>query len=259
MPAMLMQRVGLHRWVSGRTFWGAPIQLLTGETVSRGILPFGYSELALTALMIDVVKLGMRVVDVGAHLGYEAMLASVLVGSSGKVVCFEPQPEVASWAWRNLRKYQQARLVQAAVGEAEGLANFADAGLARSAFSGATMAANAQSYTARVTTLAAALEVGERPIDFIKCDVEGGEMAILRGARDILIADRPFLVLEAEMPDDNPARPRVREFIEFLSPLGYRPLSFEYDGALKVGPFGSFPVGHANVAFVHTSQNWRST
>jgi hypothetical protein len=73
---LFLQRLGWRRWVKARVFWGDPIYLLTGESVSRGILPFGYAELALTVLMIEFLEPGMRVVDVGAHLGYEAMLAT---------------------------------------------------------------------------------------------------------------------------------------------------------------------------------------
>jgi len=60
--------------VKGRVFWRDPIFVLTGEDISRGILSFGCGELALTALIIEVLEPGMRVVDVGAHLGCEAML-----------------------------------------------------------------------------------------------------------------------------------------------------------------------------------------
>jgi hypothetical protein len=66
---IILQRLGQNRWVNTRVFWGDSIRLLTGEIISRGILSFGYSETALTALMIEVLKPGMRVVDVGTHLG----------------------------------------------------------------------------------------------------------------------------------------------------------------------------------------------
>jgi FkbM family methyltransferase len=220
-------------------------------------MPLGYSELALTSLMIEVLNAGMKVLDVGTHLGYEAMLASTLVGHAGKIVAFEPQGDIAAWARINLQKYPQARLVQAAAGESSGVADFEDLGIMRSAFSGMTGASAGgrptRTYRATVTTLSAALRLDGRPVDFIKCDAEGAEMSILRGAIDILTQDKPFLVLEAEMPDAEPARPRVKEFNDLLAPLGYRCMSFDYDGCLKFRPFGSFRETHANAAFVHSS------
>jgi hypothetical protein len=62
-------------------------------------------------------------------------------------------------------------------------------------------------------------------------------------------------VLEAEMPGENAARNRVAEFAEHLAPMDYELLAFEFDGSLRVGALGAFPLGHANVAFVHRSRN----
>jgi FkbM family methyltransferase len=259
---LLLQRLGQQRWVKGRVFWGDPIYVLTGEVVSRGILSFGYAELALSVLMIEFLEPGMRVVDVGAHLGYEAMLASVLVGPEGRVVSFEPQEQIAGWTVKNLQQFPQARVVRAAAGESEGKATFTECDLARSAFSGHGTHPNAgvrRQYQVEVTTIGKALAEDERPVDFIKCDAEGAEMEVLRGAIDILCEDKPFLVLEAEMPNHSALRPRVSEFAELLGPLGYQGLSFDYDGRLRLAPLGTLVEGHANVVFIHNSKSYRST
>jgi hypothetical protein len=100
---LILQRLGVRWWVKAPVFWGDHMHLLTGEVVSRGILGFGYAEPALTALMLKIVKPGMRFVDVGAHCGYEAMLASVLLGREGRVISFEPQTQIAQWTEQNLR------------------------------------------------------------------------------------------------------------------------------------------------------------
>ncbi|HTV26221.1 MAG TPA: FkbM family methyltransferase [Xanthobacteraceae bacterium] len=255
--ALVLQRLGHQRWVKARCFWGEPIQVLTGELVSKGILAFGYHELALTALMIEVLKPGMRFVDVGTHIGYEAMLASRLVGLDGRVVAFEPQGQIAIWAERNLRRFHQARLVQAAVGETEGRCDFTELQISSSAFSrvhATPKTSFGRQYEVPVATIDTTLDEEERPVDFIKIDVEGNEMSVLRGALDVLRKDKPFLVLEAEMPSLQLVRPRIMEFQGLLEPLGYRGLSFDYDGGLNLGPLGSSRAGHANVGFVHSSK-----
>lgn len=253
---MLLQKLGFNRWVHAPLFFGERMWLLTGETTSRGLLGFGYSEAALTALMLRVVRPGMHFVDVGAHLGYEALLASILVGEAGRVISFEPQPQIAKWTVRNLRKFPQTRVVQSAVGDFIGTLEFSELDLLCSAFSAAAPGGRAGRHvTVAVTTLADALRDDERPVDFIKCDVEGAEMAVLRGATDLLERDQPFLVLEAEMPSSSGLRPRITEFQEFLLPLGYRGWFFEFDGELKLAPLGQLEVGHANVAFVPESRH----
>jgi FkbM family methyltransferase len=249
---MILQKVGIHCWARVPLFFGQKIWLLLGETTSSGLLAFGYSECALTALMLRLLKPGMRFVDVGAHLGYEAVLGSTLVGPAGKVISFEPQPQIVAWTRRNVQKFPHCRVVQSAVGDFCGELEFPEMGLADSAFSGQG-AANSTTCRIKVpvTTLPEALRADERPVDFLKCDVEGAEMSVLRGAVDFLREDRPFLVLEGEMPNESGLRPRVQEFADFLAPLGYRGISFEFDGVLRTAPLGGLPVGHANVAFCH--------
>ncbi len=247
---MALQRAGMHCWATAPLFFGAKMRCHLGEETSRGIPVFGYSENALTALMIQKIKPGMHVVDVGAHLGYEAILASVLVGESGKVVSFEPQEAIAQHTAINLKPYSQTRLVVSALGDSDGWLEFANLGIEKSAFVGPANTGTAIRVRVPVTTLTAALRGGERPVDFIKVDVEGAEMAVLRGAVSILKQDKPLLVLEAEMPGG--PRPRVQEFIEFLAPLGYQAFSFDFDGELKIAPFGELGESHANVCFAQS-------
>lgn len=252
---LIVQRLKQHVWVRAPLFFNRRMWVLTGETISGGILSFGYAESALTALMLEVVRPGMRFIDVGAHLGYEAILACTLVGEAGRVVSFEPQAMVAKYTARNLSNFPQARLVRSAIADCEGEIQFDELPLTRSAFSGAVTGSPVGPTTkVPVTTLDRILRADDRPVDFIKVDVEGGELSVLRGALDILNRDKPFLVLEAEMPAGLAKRPRVAEFEDFLLPLGYRGISFEFDEKLRIAPLGDFIEGHANVAFVHASR-----
>ena len=244
MPWLILQRLGLNTWTTAPLFFGGRMRVLTGEQLSRDILAFGYSELALTALMLKVIRPGMRVIDVGAHFGYETLLASKLVGQTGRVVSFEPQPAVFSVLTDNLLSVKNARAVNAAVGACTGTVQMEAVDFLQSMFAGVAKHENSQERVL-LTTLDGALLPHERPVDFLKCDVEGHEMKVLAGAADILKTDQPLLVLEAEMPAAD--RPRVREFSNLLAPLGYRSLMFDYDGALRTG---DVRPGHANVAFV---------
>jgi len=252
---VVLQRLGVRLWVRVPLFFGVRMRVLTGETVSTGLLAFGYTETALTMLMLELVEPGMTFVDVGAHFGYEAMLASVLVTTSGRVISFEPQSKIARIAKGNLRPFSQTRFVEAAVGDQEGSLVLQDLGLQRSAFVGRSCG-EGPAQTVAMVTLAAALRPEERPVHVIKCDVEGGEIAMLRGSLDLLKADQPLLILEAEMPAEDQSRSRIKAYQQLLGPLGYHALLFDFDGALKVGQMGDFEPGHANALFFPPS--WRN-
>lgn len=147
-----------------------------------------------------------------------------------------------------------------AVGDSAGTVTFYERDMATAGFSGSDLSGASQNqsvrqYTVPVVTLDEALRADERPVDFIKCDVEGAEMSVLRGAGSILNRDRPLLVLEAEMPVKGEPRPRIQEFQEFLDPFGYRPIAFEYSGSdLRCGALDRVEMTHGNIAFVHPSR-----
>jgi FkbM family methyltransferase len=67
----------------------------TDVGLSSHLLLDGYWEMWLTELLVDLVKPGMKVVDVGANLGYFSLLMAELVGSAGEVHAFEPNIDLA--------------------------------------------------------------------------------------------------------------------------------------------------------------------
>src|SRR5690349_6805334 len=52
----------------------------------------GHDEQAVISQIERLVKPGMTVADVGAHIGMETMIFSRLVGPHGRVLSFEPDP-----------------------------------------------------------------------------------------------------------------------------------------------------------------------
>jgi hypothetical protein len=60
-------------------------------------------------------------------------------------------------------------------------------------------------------------------------------------------ADKPLMVLETGMPGEPETTRRLAALSALLAPLGYQPILFDYDGALRLD---ANRPGHANVAFV---------
>ena len=58
-----------------------------------------------------------------------------------------------------------------------------------------------------------------RPIAFIKCDVEGHELDVFRGAESMLVEDRPVLLFECEQRHRG-ARP-IDDVFDYLTSLGF--------------------------------------
>lgn len=67
----------------------------TDVGLSSHLLLDGYWEMWLTELLAARVRPGMKVVDVGANLGYFTVLMADLVGPTGHVAAFEPNIDLA--------------------------------------------------------------------------------------------------------------------------------------------------------------------
>jgi FkbM family methyltransferase len=254
-PALVAQKLGLNLRVNARLFWGQRMRVLTGETISRMLLSFGYAESALTALLCDLIKPGQSAVDIGTHFGYEAMLMARLTGPTGTVDAFEPNPEVAAFAAHNLAPTPWAQLNRLALSDAGGHTSFALPPLVHSAFGGLGGKASRQ-IEVELQTLNFLFANRSHPVALIKCDAEGHEEAILRGATQLIARDHPVLVLETGMPDARgKSAPAASHLAALLAPSGYHAFCFEFDGTLRVAPLDTFPTGHANTLYLPASHS----
>ncbi len=93
----------------------------------RGFAPHlimdGFWEWWTTIFLARNLRRGERVAEVGACYGYFSLLMADLVGPSGHVTVFEPNPDAAALLLRNLELNglaERCRLMRAAVGAAEG-------------------------------------------------------------------------------------------------------------------------------------------
>jgi FkbM family methyltransferase len=134
-------------------------------------------------------------VDVGANVGYFTVLASSLVGDSGRVFAIEPQDRLLPVLETNLRlnACRNVTVIHAATGAEPGEI---DLFLAPAINSGSTSVVRMTRYLnprqrAQRLTLTAIFERYSLPAcDLVKVDVEGSEGLTIAGARDLLTQRR---------------------------------------------------------------------
>ncbi|KRB82433.1 hypothetical protein ASE00_10240 [Sphingomonas sp. Root710] len=66
------------------------------RSISPHLMMDGCWEPRITGLLIDKLRFGMTVIDVGANLGYFTVLMALLCGPRGRVIAFEPNPRIAA-------------------------------------------------------------------------------------------------------------------------------------------------------------------
>ncbi len=70
-------------------------------------------------------------------------------------------------------------------------------------------------------------------VDFIKLDVEGAELSVLQGARELLTrSPRPVILAEVQDIRTRPWDYRASEIIHYLADKGYKWFSLSAEGAL---------------------------
>jgi FkbM family methyltransferase len=137
--------------------------------------------------------------DVGANLGFFALLASRRVGLTGEVHAFEPAPEQFGQLRRNieLNRAVNVRLNNCALADSPGLrAFYLSAGWNRGTHSfGSTPERRSSIQVTCETFDDYVTRRGLHHVDVVKIDVEGAELLVLRGARACIRSQPPSLMI----------------------------------------------------------------
>jgi FkbM family methyltransferase len=200
-----------------------------------GSIAFGNLESEVQEAMIRHLGQGGVFYDIGANLGFFALLGAHLVGlDSGQVYAFEAAPENAAAITRNaeLNALPNVTVIAKAVSDHSGR--------------GRLQVVDDQSwskleeygphpYTEEVidvelVALDDLLSAGEiRPPTVVKIDVEGAELAVLEGMRSTIAEHQPAII--CELHDTH------REFLALVKDLGYRAINLT--GAVPVDQAGA--------------------
>ncbi len=216
---------------------GVRMRVRFPDKIQKHIYLFGVWEPAITRFVNSRLRPGDLFVDVGANVGYYALLAAKRVGPRGGVVAIEASPSITCLLRANiaLNGFTNVEVVQAAVAERrKNLQLFA---------------APPENLGATTTVASTALRTGQRweaqvdafPLDdlvaadrlrrarVIKVDVEGAEAHVFDGIRRLLptFSDQTEWIFEL-MPDALEAQGRsAHEIVRLFTSNGYRLYSIE--------------------------------
>ena len=184
--------------------------------VGRSLDTYGEFCEAEMRLLGQTVKPGMTVVEAGANIGTHTVFFAQAVGTSGKVLAFEPQRIVYQMLCGNLALNQLSN-VQAINGglgrEAAVLRMPAFDYSAAANFGDAKPSVSEEGETVAIASLNShELEA----CHLIKIDVEGMELQVLEGAKNTIARLGPFLYVENDRDEMS------KELIQWLLSAGYR-------------------------------------
>jgi protein O-GlcNAc transferase len=162
-------------------------------------------------------------IDVGANIGNHSVYFGTFLADH--LIAIEPNPDVLPFLKKNLSDMVNTSIYECALGEIDGMGKIVLAENAMFNLGGASIDIEGDNNTVPITTLDAIVAKWQTDkridakISIIKVDVEGMEIAVLKGARNTLRTYKPQLFVEAST--------REKAFVihEHLKDFGYVPLS----------------------------------
>ena len=165
---------------------------------SSHMLLSGYWEMWVTEAFVTRVRPGMHVVDCGANLGYFTLIMADLVGETGHVDAFEPNPAIAAKLAKTIEVngfLGRTTVHRAALGRASGEAILQIPPHEPKNAYLSPHPARAEDIAANIPILRLDELPGADTIDLIKIDVEGAEEHVWAGMQGILDSRRPLTVI----------------------------------------------------------------
>jgi FkbM family methyltransferase len=182
-------------------------------------------DLATQLLISDLIKPGDSVVDIGANRGMFAFVAAHLVGASGKVICFEPNPQCLRILDQEIAANQIVNVVLHRFGlgdrDEEMTLSVPVFNLGEGTFG---KAAYGESSTYQVRSLVKTGDqvlADEKPA-LIKIDVEGFECKAIAGLARTISQYHPIILTEVVSRHLAACGSSVAELVGLMEGFGYR-------------------------------------
>lgn len=181
-------------------------------------------EPELIRTFCKLLREGMTVVDVGAHIGIYSLIASRRVGASGKVIAVEASPANAELLRRHLKINGCANVdvIDAAVGDRADQITF----IYRPDATDPSAFANSIAYDifgrrARIQMMTLDDICKSVSPALLKIDIEGAELLAMRGAAGLLTRHRPTLVIAVHPEPMQALGTSPKGLIDYMRNMGY--------------------------------------
>jgi FkbM family methyltransferase len=186
------------RLLGGEVVWAnteaGSMALRITDTGTRELLLFGrpLHDAEETKIVCALLPSARGMLDVGANYGWYTKFAAALMPPSAPKIAVEANPHVAACLQRSLSGSPGVRVFNVAATDRARRIEF--------------YCARGSGLSSAVRAVGTPIVVQGRPVDdiwpadqaldFVKCDVEGGELDVLRGARRIRRSHQPVWMLE---------------------------------------------------------------
>ena len=208
----------VNRWAIKQNFsfppkftWSWKLQMLTDSY-----------EPETTALFKKIIRPGMVIIDIGAHIGYYTRLFARLVGPTGKILAFEPEPDNFRLLQKNTSRFENIKLFNLAISDQNGKISFYKVKNSTGCHS-VIPQDQAEIINVNATTIDSFIAREKiKHIDIIKIDIEGGEAKALEGMKNLLKNTQGLkLITEVSSDSLRSANTTLEAFLKQLHSYGF--------------------------------------
>ena len=194
--------------------------LLEKDLISNAITNYGYWELHLYHFYSQFIKPNYTIIDGGANIGFHSIQFAKLA-NEGSVYCFEPQPLIYNILTTNILINGATDIIKQSklgLGEKENM-KFKMTPLKEQEFSehcinygGRGLTDSDEGEEAVILTTIDNLNLDK--LDFIKLDVQGFELATLKGGEKTIKSNSPIMFIEnySDLEQDKKVIDLVKEW-----------------------------------------------
>jgi FkbM family methyltransferase len=159
----------------------------------------GQFEPYKTEAFLNNFRRGDVFFDIGAHFGYFSAIAAGINSGSGQIFAFEPRPMNIKFFKRHIsaNNFKNVKLFEAAVGETVSEVKFET-----SHGSATGRVSEKGDLVVKQLCIDKMVKEGILPCPtFIKIDVEGGEIEVLKGTKNVISSCRPRMIIATHGPE----------------------------------------------------------
>ena len=199
---------------------------LSKKGLGLSVSHYGTYEELEAKIMEEKIETGNIVVDIGANIGLHTLNMARIVGNTGQVFAFEPDPSNFEILKKNVKinNYKNIILEQKAVGDKHGRVTLyqSDNPINHRIFPQIERATN--QVQVELTNLDNYFDSDMiDKINFIKIDVEGMEFGVLKGMKNILKNNKKIKILFEFVPKDTIEAGFIPiELLDYLTSNGFK-------------------------------------
>jgi FkbM family methyltransferase len=221
------------------------------------ILNFGTYEQTDSDMIFRLIKPGFQVLDVGANIGWYALNIAKVSGAA-HVWAFEPVPATFTALQANIELNQLDNIVPYNLGFSDHVGEvvfyFPPGRSDNASAANLSERADAQTVRCQLRTLDDFVAANNLRVDFIKCDVEGAELFVFKGAIKTLGQFRPVIFTEMLRKWSAKFHYHPNEIIDLLAGLRYRCFTAKADRLVEFYRMDEATL-ETNFFFLHSAQH----